>query len=97
MSDKAPESLPALLVKLYGPERATALVAEAKAAFDGRHILENYLAILCNAAGPIDGKTEFHRGVEEGKRRVWLELAALRRLRPSDFPSIATGDKFLDD
>lgn len=91
------KSLPDVLSTLYGPERATELVSEAKAAFDGRHVLENWFAIFCNAAGPVQGATEFDRGVEEGKRRVWLELAAIRRLRPSDFQPIATGEKFLND
>jgi hypothetical protein len=93
---KVPATLPELLVTIYGPARADALVAEAKAAFEGRHILENWLAIYCNAATHIQGATEFERGVEEGKRRVWLELAALRSLRPSDFPKIKTGESFLD-
>lgn len=96
MADKVPSSLPELLVTIYGPARADALVAEAKAAFDGRPVLENWFALYCNAATHIKGESEFERGVEEGKRRVWLELAAIRRLRPSDFPSMATGEKFLD-
>lgn len=85
------------LAKIYGPARAHDLVAEANAAFEGRHVLENWFALFCNAAGPVQGQTEFDRGVEEGKRRVWLELAAIRRLRPSDFPPIATGEKILND
>ena len=91
------KSLPDILTTLYGAERGAELVSEAKAAFDGRHVLENWFAIFCNAAGPVQGVTEFDRGVEEGKRRVWLELAAIRRLRPSDFQTIATGENFLDD
>lgn len=94
---KPPATLPELLTAIYGPVRADALVSEVKAAFEGRAILENWLAIYCNAATHIQGATEFDRGVEEGKRRVWLELAALRRLRPSDFPKIKTGENFLDD
>jgi hypothetical protein len=90
-------SVPDLLTTIYGPVRAADLVSEAKAAFEGRHILENWFAIYCNAATHIQGQSEFERGVEEGKRRVWLELAAIRRLRPTDFPSIATGANILDD
>lgn len=85
------------LATLYGPSRAIEVTEEAREAFQGRELLENYLAIFCNAAGPIQGATDFDRGVEEGKRRVWLEIAALQRLRPSDFPKIATGERFLKD
>lgn len=85
------------LTTLYGPSRAVELTNEARDAFQGRELLANYLAIFCNAAGPVQGVTEFDRGVEEGKRRVWLEIAALQRLRPSDFPKIATGERFLTD
>ena len=69
-------------------------VARAYArAFDGRPLLETDLAIFCNAGAPITGATEFDRGVEEGKRRVWLHIARMRGLKPEDFVNIADGDR----
>lgn len=90
-------TLPELLSRLYGPAKASRLATESKDAFAGRELFENYLAIFCNVAGEISGDTEFDRGVEEGKRRVWLEIARLRRLRPSDFQTIANGENLYNE
>ena len=56
-------------------------------------LLETDLAIFCNAGAPIDGRDEFERGVEEGKRRVWLHIARMRGLKPEDFVNIADGER----
>ena len=50
------------------------------------------LALFCNAAAPIEGNGEFDRGVEEGKRRVWLHVARMCGLDATDFVSIADGE-----
>ncbi len=63
------------------------------AAFAAHKLLEADLAIFCNAGAPITGATEFDRGVEEGKRRVWLHIARMRGLKPEDFVSIADGER----
>jgi hypothetical protein len=64
-----------------------------RAAFAAHPLLETDLAIFCNAGAPITGATEFDRGVEEGKRRVWLHIARMRGLKPEDFVSIADGER----
>jgi hypothetical protein len=51
------------------------------------------LAVFCNASSPIQGATEFDRGVEEGKRRVWLHIARAAGLKPSDFLSLSLGER----
>lgn len=50
------------------------------------------IAVFCNAAAPIQGTSEFDRGVEEGKRRVWLHIARMSKLTPDDFIPIAHGE-----
>jgi hypothetical protein len=42
------------------------------------------------------GASEFDRGVEEGKRRVWLHVARMAGLKASDFVSIADGKDLHD-
>jgi hypothetical protein len=44
--------------------------------------------VFCNAAAPIIGTSGFERGIEEGKRRVWLHIARLAALQPQDFVEI---------
>jgi hypothetical protein len=84
-------SLRHVLIALWG--RRSAEVARAyAAAFAGRPLLEADLAVFCNAGAPIAGATEFDRGVEEGKRRVWLHIGRMRRLKPEDFVAIADGE-----
>lgn len=51
------------------------------------------LAVFCNAASPITGANEFERGVEEGKRRVWLHIARISNLRAEDFIPISNGER----
>ena len=85
-------SLLTTIATLWG--RRSADVAHAyRAAFAGRPLLEADLAIFCNAGAPIEGASEFDRGVEEGKRRVWLHIARMRGLKPEDFVSIADGER----
>lgn len=79
------------ITTLWG--RRSPEVAHAyRAAFAGHQLLETDLAIFCNAGAPIEGRTEFDRGVEEGKRRVWLHIARMRGLKPEDFVPIADGE-----
>ena len=80
------------IAALWG-RRATGVARAYAVAFDQHRLLEADLAIFCNAGAPIMGATEFDRGVEEGKRRVWLHIARMRGLRPEDFVSIADGER----
>jgi hypothetical protein len=51
------------------------------------------IAAYCNATAHIQGATEFDRGVEEGKRRVWLHIARMGGLEHTDFIPIGNGDR----
>lgn len=77
---------------LWG-RRANTVVHSYRAAFDQHRLLEADLAMFCNVGAPISGVGEFERGVEEGKRRVWLHIARMRGLKPEDFVSIADGER----
>lgn len=85
-------SLVKSIAALWG-RRARDLARAYAQAFAGRPLLEADLAIFCNAGAPITGANEFERGVEEGKRRVWLHIARMRALKPEDFVSIADGER----
>ena len=85
------QSLPQILAKLWGTHRAPAVVDEYQLAFAGRHLVLRDLALFCNAASPIEGASEFDRGVEEGKRRVWLHISRVCGLNHTDFVPIADG------
>jgi len=80
------------VVALWG-RRASDLACSYAYVFDRYRLLEADLAIFCNAGAPITGANEFERGVEEGKRRVWLHIARMRGLKPEDFVSIADGER----
>ena len=80
------------LATLWG-RRSPDVALAYRAAFDQHRLLEADLAVFCNAGAPITGASEFDRGVEEGKRRVWLHIARMRGLRPEDFVSIADGER----
>lgn len=86
-------TLPDLVVTLWGRRRAPQVVGEYRQALYGRHLLMRDLAMFCNAAAPIQGGGEFERGVEEGKRRVWLHVTRMCGLEPSDFVTIADGGR----
>lgn len=84
------KSLPQMMRDLWGT-RAPLVVEEYT--FIRRYpLLMSDLAAFCNAAGPIDGPNEFARGVEEGKRRVWLHIVRAADLRPEDFVAVANGE-----
>ena len=83
-------TLPQLLSGLWG-RTAPRVAAEYAEAFEGRELLKADLAMFCNAAAPIIGESEFERGVEEGKRRVWLHIARTCGLEPQDFVHTADG------
>lgn len=80
------------IATLWG-RRSPDVARSYAAAFAQHPLLETDLAIFCNAGAPITGATEFDRGVEEGKRRVWLHIARMRGLKPEDFVSIADGER----
>lgn len=84
-------SLPEIVVALWGKHRAPQIAMEYRQSFNGRDLLLRDLAMFCNAGAPIAGANEFDRGVEEGKRRVWLHITRMCGLQPSDFVSIADG------
>lgn len=88
-------SLVQIAAALWG-RRAADVAQNYREAFDHRPLLEADLAIFCNAGAPIEGAGEFERGVEEGKRRVWLHIARMRGLKPQDFVFIADGAKTYD-
>lgn len=81
-------SLPHILSLLWGPARAPRVAADYRAACAQHPLFLRDLAVFCNAAAPIAGTREFDRGVEEGKRRVWLHVARLAAISPADFVSI---------
>jgi len=85
-------TLPELVVTLWGRRRAPQVVGEYRQALTGRDLLLRDLAMFCNAAAPIQGGAEFDRGVEEGKRRVWLHVTRMCGLEPSDFVAVADGE-----
>jgi len=85
-------TLPELVVTLWGRRQAPQVVGEYRQALTGRDLLLRDLAMFCNAAAPILGGVEFDRGVEEGKRRVWLHITRMCGLEPSDFVAVADGE-----
>lgn len=86
-------TLPQIVLTLWGRKRAPHVVDEYRIALTGRDLMIRDLAMFCNAASPISGASEFDRGVEEGKRRVWLHVTRMCGLKPSDFVIIADGEK----
>jgi hypothetical protein len=84
-------TLPEKVMKLWGWDRAASVADEYKLAFANRPLVMRDLAMMCNAAAPIEGVNEFDRGVEEGKRRVWLHVARMCGLQHADFVPIADG------
>jgi hypothetical protein len=87
------QTLPELVVTLWGRSQAPRVAGDYRLAFQGRDLLLRDLAMFCNAAAPIQGLGEFERGVEEGKRRVWLHITRMCGLEPSDFVTIADGGR----
>lgn len=79
------------LKALWG-DRAPLVAEEYAAIVRENRLFTTDLAAFCNAAAPIEGNTEFDRGVEEGKRRVWLHVARLAGLEPQDFIRITNGE-----
>lgn len=90
------KSLPELLALLWGNSRAARVAQDYKSTCDSHPLFVRDLAMFCNAAAPIHGATEFDRGIEEGKRRVWLHITRMSALNPNDFVSIADGEKISD-
>ena len=89
-------SLPQIVAALWG-RRARGVAAQYAQAFHGRELVKADLAMFCNAAAPIEGASEFERGVAEGKRRVWLHIARMCGLTSDDFVAIADGAKTHDN
>jgi hypothetical protein len=87
------QSLPKIVMSLWGWPRSGSVVDEYKMAFANRTLLQRDLAMFCNAAAPIAGASEYERGVEEGKRRVWLHVARMCGLEHTDFVNIADGQR----
>jgi len=80
-----------MVLLLWGRAQAPKVADEYRLALAGRDLLIRDLAMFCNAAAPIAAPSEFERGVEEGKRRVWLHVARMCGLKASDFVTIADG------
>lgn len=87
------QTLPQQLVTLYGESRAKLVLAEYKLLFAKAELVKTDLASFCNAAGENAGSSEFERGIEEGKRRVWLHIARILGLTADDFVAYADGTK----
>ena len=85
-------SLPDLLKDMWG-YRAPMVADQYNSMMRDNPLVQSDLAVFCNAASPIAGSTEFDRGVEEGKRRVWLHIARMANLRPDDFLKISLGEE----
>lgn len=83
------QSLPEIVQALWGKRSPD--VARSYADALANELLRTDLAVFCNAGAPIAGNNEFERGVEEGKRRVWLHVSRMAGLKPSDFVTIADG------
>lgn len=83
-------TLPEIVLDLWGRKRGVQVTQEYWNAAQ-MPLLMRDLAIFCNAAAHVQGATEFDRGVEEGKRRVWLHVSRMAGLKPSDFVGIADG------
>jgi hypothetical protein len=90
-----PQTLPQQLVMLYGETRAKLVLAEYRALFAKGDLVKTDLAAFCNAAGENAGANEFERGIEEGKRRVWLHIARILGLTVEDFVGYADGSRLL--
>jgi hypothetical protein len=90
------QTLPQIVLALWGRKRAVQVADEYRNALQGRDLLVRDLAMFCNAAAPLTGATEFDRGVEEGKRRVWLHVTRMCGLKPTDFVTIADGEQMND-
>ena len=90
------QTLPQIVLTLWGRRRGPQVAEQYRLALSGRQLLLRDLAMFCNAAAPIAAGSEFERGVEEGKRRVWLHVTRMCGLKPSDFVTIADGER-LDD
>ena len=86
------QTLPNIILALWGRRRAAQVAEQYRLALGGRTLLLRDLAMFCNAAAPLAGANEFERGVEEGKRRVWLHVTRMCGLKPSDFVTIADGE-----
>lgn len=84
-------TLPHLVSLLWG-QRSHEVATAYRSAFARDSVLTRDLAMFCNVAAPISGASGFERGVEEGKRRVWLHIARLSALNPEDFVSISDGE-----
>jgi hypothetical protein len=82
------KTLPDILSLLWGRRQAPRVASAYRDACAAHPLFLRDLAVFCNAAAPIAGASEFDRGVEEGKRRVWLHVARLAALGPEDFVSL---------
>lgn len=87
------QTLPQQLVTLYGETRARLVVSEYRAMFAKSEFVKTDLANFCNAAAENVAPTEYERGVEEGKRRVWLHISRVLGLGAEDFIAYADGAK----
>lgn len=90
MSD---DTLPDILERTWGKQRAPVVVTEYQRAFQGNTLMRADLALFCGVGNPNEASTDFERGANEGKRRVWLHIARLCGLRPEDFTALADGEQ----
>ena len=86
-------TLPELIQRLWGRRRALRVIHDYADVWNRHPDALADLAVFCNASAPIQGASEFDRGVEEGKRRVWLHIASVAQLKPADFLPISLGER----
>lgn len=82
---------PEILAILWGTQKGLRVAQDYSSVWNSHPDALADLAVFCNSCAPIQGATEFERGVEEGKRRVWLHIAFAAQLGPADFLSLSLG------
>lgn len=89
-----------LLRNLWG-NRAVDVARSYQTSIGSEPLALRDMAFFCNVGQPIEGETEFARGVEEGKRQAFLHIAQMIRLNPDDFAPLVFDENYhretLDD
>lgn len=81
-----------VVASLWG-KRAWAVAKEYRDAFQGRDLLLADLAMRCNVAAVEPANDPIALARAEGRREVFLHIARMSKLQPSDFVSIADGER----
>lgn len=73
-----------LVARLWGDQAGDVARAYGRA-FAREPLVLRDLGAFCHIASPIEGDSEFARGLAEGKRQTFLHIARMVRLTPEDF------------